>query len=239
MAASRALKPLAVQVDLHAVVHRRVRAEFVRETRRLVVAEVDRVRERGDLLRQRRLAVREGVVCADRREVELDVGVAAANAGLLGELRERIAARLVNPGAAEVDRNARQVDGVRAAADPRAPLQQHVLDSCVPERVGQGQPGPAGAHDDDPLRVARGTAGNRVASVVVLLGLRGKGVARERTGEQRPGPGRGGEPHELAPRVFVHRSYSASSSPSGALKTLSPEWFGFPSSGSRETSRKR
>ena len=107
---------------------------------------------------RRQLTVGERVERADRRHVELDVRIAAADARLLGELRHRVADRLVDPRAAEVDRHAADVHRVRAAADAAAALEDDVLDAGVPERVGEREAGPAGADDDHPVRVA-GRAG--------------------------------------------------------------------------------
>jgi hypothetical protein len=112
--------------------------------------------------------------------------------------RHRVADRIVDPGATEVDRDAIEVDRVRAAADPVPRLEDDVLDAGLAKGIGCGEPGSARADDDHPLGLTVEAPWDRPRAVVVADATGGECTACQRSRECDSRSHRGGGTKQLA-----------------------------------------
>src|SRR5581483_2921143 len=89
------------------------------------------------------------VVRVDRRDVAGWIDRRARHAAAVGEVAHRIALRIVDPAAAEVDRESADVACPQSSADAIARFEDHAVDAGVAQRIRGGESGHAGTDDDD------------------------------------------------------------------------------------------
>ena len=203
--ARRRCRPLPVEVDLRAVAHRRAAARARRRScADSFSAKFSACAEGGALVDRADLAVEVRVEEADDRRVQLDVRRSCA--------RRRPARRScaiglpIRAGGSTSSRGRRaRRPGPSVCARPpirSRPSSTHVVDAGVAQRVGDRQPGPAGADDDHPLRDRRparaGTASCRRRSSPWAPRTPSAPAARPAPRRRRPPPRAAGAPAACA-----------------------------------------